>query len=67
MGIYIKGMEMPKRGESCLAILITPDGEIYKNVYDASFRVNQIGEAVPVPSHGRLIDADAAMEHGSTG
>ena len=59
MGVYIKGMEMPKRGESCLVITITPDGEVYKNVYDASFRVNQLGEAVPVPPHGRLIDADA--------
>lgn len=59
MSILIKGMEIPKRGESCLVITITPDGEVYKNVYDASFRVNQVGEAISVPPHGRLIDADA--------
>jgi len=62
MGVYIKGMEMPKRGESCLVITIMPDGGIYNNVYDASFRVNQIGEAVPVPPHGRLVDADKLTE-----
>lgn len=58
MSILINGIKMPKRGESCLVITIMPDGEIYKNVYDASLRVNQVGEAVPVPAHGRLIDAD---------
>ena len=53
---------MPKRGESCLVITIMPDGEIYKNVYDASFRVNQVGEAITVPPHGDLIDREKLYE-----
>lgn len=65
MSILIKGMEMPKRGESCLVITITPDGEVYKNVYDASFKVNQLGEAISVPPHGDLIDLSTVnLENG---
>ncbi|MBO7697299.1 MAG: hypothetical protein J6T10_32090 [Methanobrevibacter sp.] len=56
---------MPKRGESCLVITITPDGEVYKNVYDASFKVNQLGEAISVPPHGDLIDLSTVnLENG---
>lgn len=57
MSVYIKGMEMPKEGD---LIVIRPDGKAYyvsanpQNAYE--------GEAVPVPPHGRLIDADALLE-----
>lgn len=56
MSVYIKGMEMPKEGD---LIVIRPDGKAYyvsakpQNAYE--------GDAVPVPSHGRLIDADVIM------
>lgn len=51
--ILIHGMEMPKEGD---LIVIRPDWKAYyvsanpQNAYE--------GEAVPVPPHGRLIDAD---------
>ena len=53
MSIIIEGIEMPKEGDF---IVIRPDGKAYyvsanpQNAYE--------GEAVPVPPHGRLIDAD---------
>lgn len=51
MSILIKGIEMPKDGDF---IVIRPNGKAYyvsanpKNAYD--------GEALPVPSHGNLIE-----------
>lgn len=53
MGVYIKGMEMPKEGNETILRLM-PDGTV----------LDQYGhhlalKAVPVPPHGRLIDADA--------
>lgn len=62
MGIYIKGMEMPK--DNCDAfreIIITNnlvDGKIQMLAHD--LQTNEfIGEAIELPPHGRLIDADA--------
>lgn len=59
MGIYIKGMEMPKDGVYWCEIgvandiaVITIHGEDRK-----SFPL------IPVPPHERLIDADALMKH----
>lgn len=67
MGLYIKGMQMPKEG--FVEILIRDDGTVQQT--GQSYRIDgtdyytpYIGEmpvmykAVPVPSHGRLIDAD---------
>ena len=53
MGVYIKGMEMPKQG---MVVNIYADGRV-ANHFD-EFR-KTIGKAAPVPPHGRLIDADA--------
>lgn len=53
MSILIKGMEMPTNEP--LIVKINPDGSVnttWKNDYKKY-------EAVPVPEHGRLIDADA--------
>ena len=68
MGIYIKGMEMPKEG--FVEILIRDDGTVQQT--GQSYRIDgtdyytpYVGEmpttykAVQVPPHGRLIDADA--------
>lgn len=50
MGVYIKGMEMPKDG--CHhTICIYADGTVSTG--------GRAYMAVPVPPHGRLIDADA--------
>ena len=55
MGIYIKGMEMPKDPFYPVHATIYADGTVITG--------HGIGEsakeAVPVPPHGRLIDADA--------
>ena len=52
-GLYLSGMEMPKEGNETILRLM-PDGTV----------LDQYGhhlalKAVPVPEHGRLIDADA--------
>ena len=62
MGVYIKGMEIPKSCGECLDI-----GWHY--VFDCRLDDAEEGERlpncplVPVPPHGRLIDADALMKH----
>ena len=56
MSLIIKGMEMPKDGP--LIFKINPDGAVsttWKNGYKKY-------TAVPVPPHGRLIDADALLK-----
>lgn len=71
MGVYIEGMEMPKEG--FVEILIRDDGTVQQT--GQSYRIDgtdyytpYVGErpvmykAVPVPEHGRLIDADAYGE-----
>ena len=70
MGVYID-MEMPKEG--FVEILIRDDGTVQQT--GQSYRIDgtdyytpYVGEmpvmykAVPVPPHGRLIDADALVE-----
>ena len=54
MGVYIKGMEMPKDGSMIFAIRQDGMVEDVMGCY--------VGKAVPVPPHGRLIDADDAIE-----
>ena len=51
MSILIKGMEMPTEGYRL--ILIHADGTVQTTDGETT--------AVPVPEHGRLIDADALM------
>lgn len=54
-GIYIPGMEMPKRGNG-FDITIYPDGScISENGLHYTL--------VPVPDHGRLGDLDAVERH----
>lgn len=52
MSFYIKGM-MPKDGEK-LYMLVFSDGKAC-----VSYKPFEWHEVVPVPPHGRLIDADA--------
>ena len=53
-GIYLQGVEMPT-GEKVLTIQICPDGSICQQYRGTVPR----GKALPVPPHGRTIDADA--------
>lgn len=60
MGIYIKGMEMPKSCGECLEIG-------WQYVFECNLDDVEEGEKlstcplVPVPPHGRGIDADALL------
>ena len=52
MSVYIKDMEMPKQG---MVVNIYAGGRV-TNHFDEFGKT--IGEAVSIPPHGRLIDAD---------
>ena len=54
MSILIKGMEMPKEGT--VIAIYKLDGKFY-----ASIHGTELCPLVPVPPHGRLIDADAFL------
>ena len=58
MGIYIKGMEMPK--DKAVAVVIHPDGTAYSAKMFAGVCTEYLDDytAVPVPPHGRLGDLD---------
>ena len=63
MGVYIRGMEMPKNCGECLFKHLSPTGESIVCDLDLS-TVSWESRPfdcplVPVPPHGRLIDADA--------
>lgn len=51
MSVLIKGMEMPNKKNGAV-LIIYPNG-------DAVFEDGYHYKAIPVPPHGRLIDADA--------
>ena len=58
MGIYLPNMEMPRKGQM---LVIFPDGTSYVCFNGMRERLAQT-KAVPVPPHGRLIDADAVAK-----
>ena len=62
-GIYIPGMEMPT-GTDVLTIAIDSHGKLYAIYFsDGELGINPLHKSViPVPDHGRLIDADALYE-----
>ena len=66
MGVYIKGMEMPKDCDSCP--MLDDNGDYPTCILtwtSHGYNWNPFGQRmpdcplVPVPPHGRLIDADA--------
>lgn len=57
MGVYIKGVEIPK--ENRLTLQISADGAVYVVNSCSITAETYTTDAVSVPSHGRLIDADA--------
>ncbi len=62
MGVYIKGMEMPKDG-SWFTLRVFPDGQCFLYSWCGNdFDFMEHLTAVPVPPHGRLIDADKLHE-----
>lgn len=57
MGVYIKGMEMPRTHP--ITVEIYPDGTVLSKTVG---RMDIHGKAVPVPLHGRLIEKNAVFE-----
>ena len=55
MGVYIKGMEMPR--DKALSLVIYSDGSITVNLQNSPYKAIEI----PTP-HGRLIDADVCRQ-----
>lgn len=62
MSIYISGVEMPK--EHPLYITLRPDGSVH--VWDSYSGEGYGTQAISVPEHGKLIDADAAIANRNT-
>lgn len=56
MDILIKNMEMPKDDEN-LTIVIEADGSVWQKIGTSAYFCT-CGEAIELPPHGRLIDAD---------
>lgn len=54
MSVYILGLEMPEDGET-VTLTICADGLVFEEFKEPG----DVFHAVPVPEHGRLIDADA--------
>lgn len=62
MGVYIEGMEMPTNADMApTAVWVYPNG--YAIVFKDNGRMKQYTQAVPVPPHGRLIDADTVFNN----
>lgn len=61
MSVLIKGMEMSK--DKAIAVVIHPDGTAYSAEMFAGVCTEYLADctAVPVPPHGRCIDADALI------
>lgn len=56
MSILIKGVDMPTYEQGDFVLRVRLDGRV-----DKDYSGNTVATAVPVPPHGRLIDADALM------
>lgn len=63
MSIIIKGIEMPRNSHT-VTITVTGHGKVYVEYYDCRPHLAETiaYTAIPVPPHGRLIDADALMK-----
>lgn len=61
-GIYIHGMEMPKAGAYICELGVLDENTAVLTVCTPIDKSQISYKLVPVPPHGRLIDADALME-----
>ena len=62
MALYIKGMRLPSKNFHYGVDngLVTADGNFWSNSKEFGYLVRH--DAIEVPSHGRLIDADALIK-----
>ena len=58
MDVLIKGMEMPLPGTFNI-IYIYSDGQVHMPSWGKGMTPTNGVKAIPIPPHGRLIDADA--------
>ena len=63
MGIYIKGMKMPK--EDTILIVLSPNGAAYIEAEEEPFPYKTT--AIELPPHGDLIDRDEYLVFSYTG
>lgn len=61
MGVYIKGIEIPK--ESRLTLQISADGAVYVVNSCSITAETYMTDAVPVPPHGRLIEEEPIIKY----
>ena len=61
MGVYIKGIEMPLPGTFNI-IYIYSDGQVHMPSWGKGMTPANGVKAIPIPPHGRLIDADKLKE-----
>lgn len=59
MSILIKGIEMPK---SCSRCFCMASCRLWKNIMHPEFNRHRNCPLVPVPPHGRCVDADAVAK-----
>lgn len=71
MGVYIKGMKLPKPKLTDMAtvyhayVLVSPNGHAAIVVDNEEGLDSSEYSLVPVPPHGRMIDADALLKNGA--
>ena len=58
MGVYIKGMKMPKPGVYTCELGVLDDNTAVLTIYTPINEPQKSYTLIPVPEHGRLIDAD---------
>ena len=63
MDVLIKGMEMPLPGTFNI-IYIYSDGQVHMPSWGKGMTPTNGVKAIPIPPHGRLIDADAVTLEG---
>ena len=63
MSVLIKGIEMPDMAQAYTGLIIGWDGKVYPFIPPQGHKLREsVATAVPVPPHGRLIDADAFLQ-----
>lgn len=62
MGIYLPNMEMPKKQ---VCVVLNPNGLV--EILNSDNILVEEFYAVPVPPHGKLIDADAILQEATKG
>jgi len=63
MGVYIKGMEMPKPGAYTCELGVLDDNTAVLTIYTPINEPQKSYTLIPVPPHGRLIDEEVVLDH----